>query len=337
MSCLDAPGVRVLSAGMRMTDNATMGEYVPLPTALPANRNDKHARGETVKLLLADAGHCLSLALAREANRRRDTELVIVEGTQVTARTLAEAKPDALIVPPLAAPARLAPAEVMAHADAVEANLELCLEYGVPLVWCVSDELYEDGGDGTLDEHVTPAPRDESLKRLIVAGDSVRQRLPRHLIVRLGPLFALEGAHAWLPGLIDTLLAGETVRAAEDVILCPTSADAVAMALIGMLQQQGCGAEAWGAYHLAGTEPVSPYTFASVVRTQLATHLERQGRDLTLGTLQALHHHHDHPLRRVLNCRRVLDAFGIHQKPWRLELSRMLDDWCRLHDKEAAT
>lgn len=320
-----------------MTDNTAMGEYVPLSTRWTTNRGDEHAKGEAVKLLLADAGHCLSLALAREANRRRDTQLTIVEETQVAAEALAEARPDALIVPPLSAPSRLAPAEVMAHVEAVDANLALCREYDVPLIWCVSDELYEDGGDGPLDEHVIPAPRDDSLKRLIATGDRVRECLPRHLIVRLGPLFALGGAHAWLPELLDTLLAGDEVRAAEDIILCPTSVDAVAMALIGMMQQQGCGADAWGAYHLAGTEPISPYTFASVVRTYLTTHLERQERDATLGALHALHHHHDRPLRRVLNCRRVLDVFGIHQKPWRLELSRMLDDWCLLHDKESAT
>ncbi|MCK0746691.1 sugar nucleotide-binding protein [Chromohalobacter nigrandesensis] len=290
-----------------------------------------------MKLLLADAGHCLSLALAREASRRRDTQLIIVEETQVTAEALVEARPDALVMPPLSAPSRLAPAEVMAHVEAVDANLELCREYDVPLIWCVSDELYEDGGDELLDEHVIPSPRDDSLKRLIATGDRVRECLPKHLIVRLGPLFALDGAHAWLPELLATLLAGDEVRAAQDVILCPTSVDAVAMALIGMVQQQGCGADAWGAYHLAGTEPISPYTFASVVRTYLATHLERQKRDATLGTLHALHHHHDHPLRRVLKCRRVLDVFGVHQKPWRLELSRMLDDWCLLHDKESAT
>jgi len=34
----------------------------------------------------------------------------------------------------------------------------------------------------------------------------------------------------------------------------------------------------------------------------------------------------------VLNCRRVLDVFGVHQKPWRLEVERMLDVWCLARD-----
>lgn len=287
-----------------------------------------------MKLLVLDAGHCLSLALVREANRRSDTELALVAKVAVSVEQLATLAPDALVIPPLAQPINAEPAAVVAHAKAVEACLAACRETGTPLVWCVSDQLYEEGHDAPIDEHVIPAPRDESLRRLIQIGDLIRQQHAEHLIVRLGPLFALDGQDAWLSELIDRLLAGDEVRAATDVIFCPTSVDAVAMALIGMLHQQHCGANAWGAYHLAGTEPVSGYTFASMVRTQLATRLEGLGEQVELGPLKALTHHHGQPLRRVLNCRRVLGAFGVHQKPWRLEVGKMLDAWCHGRGEE---
>ncbi len=284
-----------------------------------------------MKLLILDAGHCLSLALAREANRRTDVELVIEAASRVDVERLAEMAPDALVIPPLSRPIHAAPAGVTDHAEAVEQCMEACREAGVPLVWCVSDQLYEDGFAEPIDEHVIPRPRDESLRRLVATGDRIRAEYPWHLIVRLGPLFALEGSHAWLGELIDTLVSGGEVRGEADLTCCPTSADAVAMALVGMLQQQRCGAGAWGSYHLAGTEPVSVYTFISMVRTQLTTRLEGRGDHRELGGVRALHHHHDHPLRRVLNCRRVLEVFGVHQKPWRLEVGRMLDAWCQAH------
>lgn len=292
-----------------------------------------------MKLLILDAGHCLSLALAREVSRRADTELIIEQGTIITAARLEAIAPDAVIVPPLAHPLNMAPAEVTEHADAVEACLEACLAQNVALIWCVSDQLYEDGLEVPIDEHVVPAPRDESLRRLVQTGNRIRAEFEHHLIVRLGPLFALEGSHAWLNEVIDNLVLGQAVRAAEDVIFCPTSADAVAMALIGMLQQQASGANAWGAYHLAGTEPVSAFTFTSMVRTQLLTHLEGRGEKIVLGEVKPLKHHHDAKLRRVLNCRRVLDVFGVHQKPWRLEAGRMIDAWCftREHNRVSDT
>lgn len=289
-----------------------------------------------MKLLVLDAGHCLSLALTREAARRRDVELKLESARSVSADRLAEAAPYALVVPPMVQPLEAQPAAIRAHVEAVEACVDACLAQDVPLVWCVSDQLYEDGFDAPIDEHVIPAPRNEGLKQLIRVGDRIRAELPRHLMVRLGPLFALDGEHAWLGELLDTLIAGGELRAASDIIFCPTSADAVAMALIGMLQQLSCGAQAWGSYHLAGTEPVSAYTFVSTVRTQLETRLEGRGEEVELGTVKALNHHHEHPLRRVLNCRRVLGAFGVHQKPWRLEVGRMLDLWCQARDDQHA-
>lgn len=285
-----------------------------------------------MKLLILEAGHCLSLALTREANRRSDTELIIEPSLTPTPGLLEALRLDALVIPPLSRPITAEPAAVTAHAEAVEACMEACREVGIPLVWCVSDQLYEEGLEVPIDEHVIPEPRDDSLRRLIRTGDRIRAEYSRHLIVRLGPLFALEGSHAWLSELLDTLMDGGEVRAASDVVFCPTSVDAVAMALIGMLQQQCCGAEAWGSYHLAGTEPVSAYTFVSMVRTQLATRLEGRGEDVALGSVKALNHHHDQPLRRVLNCRRVLNVFGVHQRPWRLEVGRMLDTWCLARD-----
>ncbi|AVV34288.1 dTDP-4-dehydrorhamnose reductase [Halomonas sp. SF2003] len=280
-----------------------------------------------MKLLLLDAGHCLGLGLIRAAGTRADLELNAVEPDRIGADDIRASQADVVIVPPFARPADSAPAEVMAHAEAVEQVLAACIETGTPLVWCVADQMFEQGGEGLLDEDEVPSPIDTALRRVIATGDRIRAELPNHLIVRLGPLFGPEGRDAWLPTLIERLLAGEEVRAAEDVILCPTSVDAVAMALIGMLQQQRCGAGAWGAYHLAGTEPISTYAFVSVVRTQLITRLEGLGETVAAGPLKALTLNAGTPLRRVLNCRRVLDTFGVHQKPWRLELSRLMDDW----------
>ncbi|WP_035572479.1 sugar nucleotide-binding protein [Halomonas halocynthiae] len=289
-----------------------------------------------MKLLVLDAGHCLSLALVRETARRQDIELELEQAHTVTAKHLEESAPYAVIIPPLTQPLDEQPAAVRAHVENVETCLDACLAQEVPLVWCVSDQLYEDGFDTPIDEHMIPAPRDEGLKQLIRVGDRIRAELPHHLMVRLGPLFALDGQRAWLGELLETLTAGGELRAASDIIFCPTSADSVAMALIGMLQQQSCGAQAWGSYHLAGTEPVSAYTFLSMVRTQLETRLEGRGEQIALGVVKALNHHHEHPLRRVLNCRRVLGSFGVHQKPWRLEVGRMLDLWCLARDEQQA-
>ncbi|WP_110654078.1 sugar nucleotide-binding protein [Salinicola halimionae] len=285
-----------------------------------------------MKCLVLQAEHCLNLALRDTAAQRSDIAYVPAPEI-IDIEDLAAMPPDAVIVPPLADPGRCEPAVVYRHADQVEALLEACQALQIPLVWCVSDALYEDGAEGPIDEDILPRPRDTAMRRLVAVGERVR-RHPLHLILRLGPLFGREGEDAWLSDLMEALMRGESVRAPQDLVVCPTSVMAVARALTGVLLQLESGAVTWGTYHLCGTEPVSVFTFCSVVRTQLETRLEGVGASMELGKLQALNQHHDTPLRRVLNCRRLLDVFGIHQKSWRLELGLMLDAWCQQHYPE---
>lgn len=87
-----------------------------------------------MKLLILEASHCLSLAMAREANRRSDTELTIEPALQTTPERLASLRPDALVIPPLSRPLSAEPAAVTAHAEAVEACMALCREAEIP--WC---------------------------------------------------------------------------------------------------------------------------------------------------------------------------------------------------------
>ncbi|MFC0268980.1 sugar nucleotide-binding protein [Kushneria aurantia] len=282
-----------------------------------------------MKLLLLDAGHCLGRALIDEVAPRQDIELVVESALRSSPDQLREAAPDAVICPPLCAPGGVDYAELAAYAGAIEDNLEACRACSLPLVWFVSDQIFEDGAETPIEESVLPAPRDEGLKRLLAVGERIRTRLDAWFIIRTGPLMALEGRDGWLSDILDELAGGGTLRAAEDEIICPTPASAVARATLGMLAQQLSGASGWGAYHIAGVEPVSLYTFHSVVQQQFELYLTRREADLQTGRIQPLRHHHDQPLRRVLNCRRVLETFGVHQKPWRLALDGLLEQWCR--------
>ena len=287
-----------------------------------------------MKLLLLDADHCLGRALIDESDSRSDVELIIERSRQCSLSHLKARAPDAVIFPPLLDPASVDYAEIVEHVDQVGAVMTACHAHGVPLVWLVSDQVFEAGLDMPIEESVLPSPRDEGLQRLLETGNRIRSTLTEHFIVRTGPLMALEGHNAWLAELLDALVEGRPLRAAEDEIICPTPVQAVARAMIGMLAQQFSGANAWGAYHLAGVEPVSLYTFHGVVRHQLEIQLARRHIDLTLGEIQPLHHHHDQPLRRVLNCRQMLETFGVHQKPWRLALDAMLEQWCQIRFDE---
>ena len=292
---------------------------------------------DCVKFLVLGASHCLSRALAREGRRRAD---IVVEAHEVSAleqKGWVFEQCDAVIVPPLSHPASATPAEVLAHAALVEEVLSHCVAQELPLVWCVSDEMFEAGSPTPISESLVPDPIDKGLRRLVQAGMRVREELPRHIILRVGPLFALDGEHAWLPDIIATLTSGNDVRVPEDVVVGPASAESLAMALIGILMQLKYGADSWGSYHLSGIEPVSLYAFCGVVRTQMVTLLEGRGLSVDFGDVKPLSHHHDQPLRRVLRCQRLLDTFGIHQRPWRVELERLLMQWCETQTQQGVS
>ncbi|ARS52064.1 sugar nucleotide-binding protein [Kushneria konosiri] len=291
-----------------------------------------------MKLLLLDADHCLGRALIDESDSRSDVELIMERSRQCPLPQLKAWAPDVVIFPPLLCPASVDYAEMIEHVEQVEAIMMACHELGVPLVWFVSDQVFDTGSDMPIEESMLPSPRDEGLQRLLETGNRIRSGLTEHFIVRTGPLMALKGRNAWLARMLEELVSGKTLRAAEDEIVCPTPVQAVARAVIGMLAQQFSGANAWGAYHLAGVEPVSLYTFHGVVRHQLEIQLARRNIDMTPGEIKPLHHHHDQPLRRVLNCRQMLETFGVHQKPWRLALDAMLEQWCQARfDEEKGT
>lgn len=291
-----------------------------------------------MKLLLLDAGHCLGRALIDEASRRSDVELIVECQSCCDAERLREIAPDAVIFPPLCTPVALDHSVLVEYVARLDQVLEACRTCSVSLCWFVSDQVFEAGSDAPIEEGVLPAPRHEGLELLLAAGVRVRERLSRYFIIRTGPLIALEGREGLLGDMLENLYKGHTLRAADDEIVCPTSACAVARATIGMLAQQLAGANGWGVYHLAGVEPVSLHTFHTVVLHQLDLHLARRDIRVVLGSVQPLQHHHDQPLRRVLNCRRVLETFGVHQKPWRLALDAMLERWCdELAERERAS
>lgn len=281
-----------------------------------------------MKLLLLDADHCLGQALIDESALRSDVELISRCMYQCQQGDLERLAPDAVIFPPLLSPTIVDHAEIVAHVTRIDAVLAACQAMKVPLVWFVSDQVFEAGAETPIEESMLPAPRDEGLRCLLEVGNRIRAQLTSHFIIRTGPLMALKGRDGWLTEILEDLVDTRPLRAAEDEIICPTSVNAVARAVIGMLAQQFSGANAWGAYHLTGVEPVSLYTFHCVVKQQLEIQLARRGVALTPGEIQPLRRHHDQPLRRVLNCRQMLETFGVHQKPWRLALDVMLEQWC---------
>ena len=133
----------------------------------------------------------------------------------------------------------------------------------------------------------------------------LRGNLPRHLILRTG--WALER----FVEKVTAYVGDETLHMSGRHFGQPVAVDDRVRVIVAIMQQLGCGAEAWGTYQYAGADPVSLYKLGLEIAATLPSgkqpHLiDEEGSWLRLE-----------PTNAILNCKKVRHTFGIQQRSWR--------------------
>ncbi|KEI70483.1 hypothetical protein GV64_06815 [Endozoicomonas elysicola] len=154
------------------------------------------------------------------------------------------------------------------------------------------------------------------------AEQQISERCPRHIILRLSWVISYKRTNL-LKYLLDQISKEQEVAVVSDQQGCPTPSEDAARVIVAIIQQLGCGAEPWGTYHYAGAEPISENRFAETVISEASQYQSLKIRKLRMDKLnerdgiQA-------PANATLTCRKILSTFGVHNKPWRGSLSRMI-------------
>jgi len=162
-------------------------------------------------------------------------------------------------------------------------------------------------------------------------GELAVQRFThRFVILRVVTIFCLQGRNV-LTVLLDHWKQGKARELSTTLQFSPTPTSDVARVIYAILQQLECNAQVWGIYHYCSADTASPYDFAEVL---LATRTQFHGIDNEIrikpvpGTLARTKHKtrlaSPIPLNTVLVCEKILNTFGIRQRPWRGELTRMV-------------
>ena len=154
----------------------------------------------------------------------------------------------------------------------------------------------------------------------------LQEKTPKHIILRTAWLYSADEGN---------FLAAVIRHAAEDRLIsfnsagkgCPTSVRDVARVLMAILLQVYNGAEAWGLYHYAASDAAIGFQFVDAIVAQASQyHANIDAR--------SLHFEHNDSLQSefyfspiVLNCQKLLNTFGIHQKPWRALLPEVVKDY----------
>ena len=148
------------------------------------------------------------------------------------------------------------------------------------------------------------------------AGErAVIDTCPRHIILRTGELFSSIGRNI-LTDLLKAWRNGGVARVSARYRFSPTSVRDAARVIVAILHQLSCGIEPWGEYHYSGTDAISYYDFARLIKQIVESQSE-----LNLTTEMQEIADSAAPLSWALDCGKIRNTFGIKQHPWRAGLT----------------
>ncbi|WP_419537218.1 SDR family oxidoreductase [Endozoicomonas sp.] len=206
--------------------------------------------------------------------------------------------------------------------DAMATLADCCNRQNAPLVYISTYRVF----DGTKKEAYTekdiPNPSGVLATSRWQAEQQISERCPKHIILRLSWVISYKRTNL-LKYLLDQISKEQEVAVVSDQQGCPTPSEDAARVIVAIIQQLGCGAEPWGTYHYAGAEPISENRFAETVISEASQYQALKIRKLRMDKLnerdgiQA-------PTNATLTCRKILSTFGVHNRPWRSSLARMI-------------
>lgn len=205
------------------------------------------------------------------------------------------------------------------NTKAVETLAAACSKRNVAVLHLSSDYVF----DGHYASGYAEA---DEAKPLGVYGDSkwrgeeaLRQTLERHLILRVSWVFSPVGDN-YMQRALRQAREQSVISAADDRRGCPTSAADIARVIIAMLKQVHNGADVWGTYHYCGAEVTSRYGFSEAVLAAAGQFEDFRAEEIRAVPSKDYGTDTERPASSVLVCKKLLNAFGIRQIPWRHEL-----------------
>ncbi len=252
----------------------------------------------------------LHQALCQEAERYANLEV-----RQIDPDTQLLALPDFdfLLLNPLGLSAEVAypvPAQQLEYwIQQLPVLVELCQVRHSPLILLSSDWVFAEDQQNVTEQDAPE--RDDSTAHALLALEMEVAKLPQSLILRTAPLMSAQPGGG-LDYLIDRCKAHKAPENRDYRGLTPV--DDLARILLGICLQLDAGADRWGLFHYAGSEPVSQTELMHTLALQLS--LPPYPADLS-GTN-----------RQTLNSQHLMETYGVHPRAWRARLPQLLESLC---------
>ncbi|MDR3424236.1 MAG: NAD(P)-dependent oxidoreductase [Alphaproteobacteria bacterium] len=208
-----------------------------------------------------------------------------------------------------------------------------CDTAGAPLIQLSTAHVF----DGT--ESTVPYLPDDAMNPINVYGqtkmmgeEAARHGLYWHVILRASLVFSAHGDNILTRTLrqIDTQ---DDIQAAQDEIVSPTSAKAVAEALLGIAKAilNGKG-DGFGTFHICSEPEASRFDFLQAVMQAYAPFTDRRPK-LTPVPASAIPQHVLRPLYSALNGDKIREVYGIDSRLWHEDLSLAVKEYIETPSK----
>ncbi|MEL7252636.1 MAG: dTDP-4-dehydrorhamnose reductase [Pseudomonadota bacterium] len=212
--------------------------------------------------------------------------------------------------------------EALAHiinADAPGAVANACADLNIPFCHVSTDYVFAGTGSAPHKPNDPTDPQNAYGRTKLAGEEAVRAAGGQHAILRTSWVFSEYGNN-----FVKTMLRLSETRNAlnvvDDQIGGPTPARGIAQALLTMADALRNG-KSGGTYHFTGAPDTSWAGFARAI-------FETAGRDVDVTGIPTSDYPTPatRPLNSRLDCRAILEDFGIHQPDWQAELRRILKD-----------
>jgi len=209
------------------------------------------------------------------------------------------------------------------NAEGVKNLAQACGSLSIPIIHLSTDYVFDGHYATGYSENDQTAPLGVYGLSKFQGEEYLRAGWPQHIILRVSWLFSERGDNFMLR-LLDEARHQEEICAVDDRRGCPTSAYDLARVVVAILKQISNGADAWGTYHYCGAEVTTRYGFSEAVIAAARQYENLKATHLLPVSTKDYPSEVQRPSTSVLKCQKILNVFGVRQRPWRSELQRLI-------------
>lgn len=207
--------------------------------------------------------------------------------------------------------------------DGVHYLAKACSRLNIPLIHISTDYVFDGQKSAAYVEGDSPNPINVYGGSKLEGEKLLRATLSRHVILRVSWVFSEWGSN-FVKTMARLSREKQELKVVDDQVGSPTPASDVARVIIAMAKQFDCGAMAWGTYHYSGAELTNWYDFAKDIVAEAANYGEVTVKEIYPEKTENYNYRARRPLNSQMNCRKILEAFGVKQRSWKPEMARVV-------------